>query len=224
MIHRRIGRPGWGVDWGDAGEVPDSACCVHSDAAAADLVGSALRDGHPVPSLVLTAGDLARTLGIGIGECSEEPLRRSMSATRVVADLGSVRINDGECVSAGRQWFAAHLVARRSWWRGRLLLVANASFMGDWNVAPRAHPGDGRLHVLDAQPSAAVRWAARQRLSSGTHVPHPAITQRRVAEAQFELDPPLDVYLDGIKLVRASSLTVAVVPAALEIWIPGTTE
>ena len=57
-------------------------------------------------------------------------------ATRVVADLGCVRINDGERISDnalmhdGRQWFVAHLVARRSWWRGQLLVVANASFMG----------------------------------------------------------------------------------------------
>ena len=214
MIESRKSRSGWGVDWGAVGEMPRDVHHVDSDAAAAEVVASARRDGRPVPPFVLTGGDLARTLGIRDAAPTPESPRASTRAVRVPADLGRVDV-DGR-----RHWFVAHLVARRSWWRGRLLAVTNASFMGAWNIAPRAHPGDGRFQVLDAAPALMVRWAARRRLRSGTHVPHPAIAQRRVTEARFALDPPLDVYLDGRKLIRASCLTVSVVPAALDVWIP----
>ena len=116
--------------------------------------------------------------------------------------------------------FVAHLVARRSWWRGRLLVAANASFIGNWNAAPRSHPGDGRLDVFDASPPLPVRLAARRRLPSGNHVPHPDITQRRTAAAQYDLDPALDIYLDGQRLVRARTLSLRVEARALEVWIP----
>ena len=117
-------------------------------------------------------------------------------------------------------WFVAHLVARRSWWRGRVLVVANAAFMGPNNVAPRAHPGDGRLDVLDAELRLGARIRAKSRLAAGAHVPHPDIAQRRVAAAQFDLDPALDVYGDGLRLGRAAAVSVRVEPAALEVWLP----
>ena len=126
-----------------------------------------------------------------------------------------------------RHWWTAgstgswpHLVARRSWWRGRLLVAANASFLGRWNAAPRSHPGDGRLDVFDADPPLTVRLAARRRLPSGTHVPHPQITQRRITASQYDLDRGLDIYLDGVRLGRARTLSLRVEAGALEVWIP----
>ena len=226
----------WGADWGTVGEIPPDARAAASDSAAADLVAEARRAGRSIPPTVLTGGDLARTLGVTAAAAGAAPsVGRSPLAvpsaaggagaqpgadgarttgTRVAVDVGAVLI-DGLL-----HWFVAHLVARRSWWRGRLLIVANASFVGRWNVAPRAHPGDGRLDTFDAHPSPAVRLAARRRLPSGTHVPHPAIVQRRTAAAQYDLAPDLDVYLDGRRIARASSLSVRVEPAALEVWIP----
>ncbi len=202
--------PGWGVDFGEEGVIPPDAPTVDSDAAAGRIVADARRAGRPVPPVVLTGGDLARTLGMARG-------RRDSSAgtgARFEVDVGAALI-DGRL-----GWFVAHLVARRSWWRGRLLVAANASFIGRWNAAPRSHPGDGRLDVFDASPPLGVRLAARRRLPSGTHVPHPGITQRRIAAAQYDLDPELDVYLDGQRMGRARNLSLRVEPGALEVWIP----
>ena len=207
--------PGWGADWGEAGEIPADALTAVNDAAAGEIVADARRANRPIPAVVLTGGDLARTLGVaqaGTGEAAA-----ASAGTRVVVDVGAALI-DGRL-----QWFVAHLVARRSWWRGRLLVVANASFIDRWNAAPRSHPGDGRLDVFDASPRLSVRLAARRRLPSGTHVPHPDITQRRTAAAQYDFDPPLDVYLDGRRLARARTLSLRVEPGALEVWIPAGT-
>lgn len=205
--------PGWGADFGEEGEIPPDATAAGSDAAAARIVAEARRAGRPVGPVVLTGGDLARTLGMAPGRTA---------GTRPAAGTGArFEVDVGAALVDGRlAYFVAHLVARRSWWRGRLLVAANASFIGRWNAAPRSHPGDGRLDVFDASPPLAVRLAARRRLPAGTHVPHPEITQRRTAATQYDLDPALDVYVDGHRLARARSLSLRVEPGALEVWIP----
>ena len=205
--------PGWGIDFGEAGEIPPDAVAADSDSDAARIVAEARRAGREIPPVVLTGGDLARTLGVDPARAA--PTRPAAAAgARFAVDVGAALV-DGRL-----HWFVAHLVARRSWWRGRLLVAANASFIGRWNAAPRSHPGDGRLDVFDASPSPAVRLAARRRLPSGTHVPHPDITQRRTAAAQYDFDPALDVYLDGRRLDRTRTLSLRVEPGALEVWIP----
>ena len=212
MIGKR--GPGWGVDFGASGEIPPDALAAGSDAAAGKIVAEARRANRAIPPVVLTGGDLARTLGLAPARTASSPSLAAIGA-RFEVDVGAALV-DGRL-----HWFVAHLVARRSWWRGRLLVAANASFIGRWNAAPRSHPGDGRLDVFDADPPLGVRLAARRRLPSGTHVPHPQITQRRVAAAQYELDPDLDVYLDGVRLDRVRTLSLRVEPGALEAWVPG---
>lgn len=130
-----------------------------------------------------------------------------------------VRVDLGAALVDGQlHWFVAHLVARRRWWRGKGVVVANAAFLGTWNIAPRAHPGDGRLDVLEGALSIGDRWRARSRVVSGSHVPHPRIEERRVTAAQFDLPRGTVVYLDGTSLGPASTVSVRVEPEALEIW------
>ncbi|MCY4664502.1 MAG: hypothetical protein OXC00_07550 [Acidimicrobiaceae bacterium] len=205
--------PGWGLDYGEVGEIPQTALAADGDTAAGRIVAEARRNNRAIPPVVLAGGDLARTLGLApVRAASSQPA--PASGARFAIDVGAALV-DGRL-----HWFVAHLVARRSWWRGRLLVAANASFIGRWNAAPRSHPGDGRLDVFDADPPLRVRLAARRRLPSGTHVPHPEITQRRASASQFDLDPALDVYLDGVRLPRARALSLRVEPGALEVWIP----
>ena len=49
------------------------------------------------------------------------------------------------------------------------------------DVAPRAHPNDGRFDVVEVSAAmpARARLQAWRRLATGTHVPHPDITTRR---------------------------------------------
>ena len=195
-----------GEDWGTPDPVPDDAIVVDSDRAAAEIAADHRRSDRAVPPMVLTDGDLARTLGGGAG-------RTSSPRTHVVVDLGAVLL-DGKL-----QWFVAHLVARRWWLQGRIVVAANAAFLGDWNIAPRAHPGDGRLDVIDADPPIGDRLKARRRLPLGTHVPHPAISVRRTEAIQIEFDAPTPVRLDGHPIGRARSLSIRVEPDALDIWI-----
>lgn len=199
-----------GRDWGEAGALPDDAVVVRSDAEARAALEAARRANDPLPVLGLLGGDLCRTLG---GRGDEGRLREA--GTRVQVDLG-VALLDGR-----RHLFVAHLVARRSWWRGPLLALMNAQFLGRWDVAPRAHPGDGKLDVLEVDPGFGLgdRWKARSRLPAGTHVPHPGIAQRRVAAWTAELARTTPVWLDGEQVVEARTLAVRVEPDAITVVV-----
>lgn len=198
-----------GEAWGEAGALPADGVLVRSDREAREVVEAARRRNEPVPTLGLLGGDLCRTLG---GRGDEDRLR-SEQATRASVDLGEVLV-DGKI-----HWFVAHLVARRSWWRGRTVAAMNAQWLGTWDVAPRAHPGDGLLDVVDGDLALGQRLKARRRLPTGTHLPHPDLRVRRAAALQLDLRPALDVWLDGQRVGRARTLSIRVEPDALQVVV-----
>ncbi|MEO7430099.1 MAG: hypothetical protein ABIY48_12040, partial [Acidimicrobiales bacterium] len=166
--------------WGEPAPLPRHGVVIRSDREAREIVTAARRASEPIPPLGLVGGDLCKTLG-GTGD---EDRLRSPEAMTLPVDLGSVLV-DGRL-----HWFVAHLVARRSWWFGRVVVAMNAQFLGTWDVAPKSHPNDGRLDVLDADLSLGQRIQARRRLPLGTHVPHPGIEVQRVQAIQVEFNRP----------------------------------
>ena len=198
-----------GADWGESSAVPEDAIWVDSDSAAREQIVAARRANDPLPRLCLTGGDLAHGLGGG----RDHNRLVEGNATHVRVDLGAVLL-DGRI-----DWFLANMVARRSWLRGRIVVVANSDFLGDWNIAPRAHPGDGLLDLVDANPGLSDRLEARRRLPSGGHVPHPSIRIRRAASFQLELEQPTPVRLDGQAVGKAKMLSVRCEPATVDVWI-----
>ncbi|MCU1453502.1 MAG: hypothetical protein JWN46_1648 [Acidimicrobiales bacterium] len=198
-----------GERWGEPGALPADGVLVRSDAEARAMVEAARRTGAPVPSFGLLGGDLCRTLG---GRGDEERIR-SGDAMRFPMDLGSVLI-DGRL-----HWFVAHLVARRSWWHGRVVAAMNAQWIGAWDVAPRSHPNDGLLDTFDADLSLGDRLKARGRLATGTHLPHPGIRERRTASLRVDLERPTDVWLDGERVTRARALAIRIEADALDCYV-----
>ena len=155
--------------------------------------------------LGLLGGDLCRTVG-GTGDGAR---LHSSDAMRLPVDIGSVLLD-------GRQhWFAAHLIVRSSWWRGRVVAVMNAQWLGRWDVAPKSHPNDGLLDVFDGDLGFDDRLKVRSRLATGTHVPHPGIDQRRVPALQLDLGRAMPVWLDGERVGSARNLSIRVEPDAI---------
>lgn len=198
-----------GTAWGWSAPLPEDGVVVHSDAEARAVVEAARRAQQPVPTLGLLGGDLARTLG-ATGDADR---LHGAEAMTFPVDLGAALV-DGRL-----HWFVAHLVARRSWWRGRTIAVMNAQWLGTWDVAPRAHPGDGLLDITDGTLRAGDRLEARRRLPTGTHLPHPDLRTARVAAEQFDLEPALDVWLDGERIGRTRHLSVRLEPDALRVVV-----
>jgi hypothetical protein len=198
-----------GQPWGGPGTLPADGVLVRSDAEARGAVEPRRRAGEPLPTLGLLGGDLCRTVG-GRGD---EARIRSDEATVLPVDLGSVLID-------GRQhWFVSHVVVRSSWWRGRVVAIMNAQWIGRWDVAPRSHPNDGLLDVFDGDLSLDDRLKARRRLLTGTHVPHPGIVQRRTAAIQIDLDRPQPVWLDGERVATGRTLSLRLEPDALQVVV-----
>ena len=112
--------------------------------------------------------------------------------------------------------FVAHCVARNGWLHGPITVVMNAQFIGSWDVAPRSHPNDGVVDVLEISMSLGDRIKARKRLATGTHVPHPLIAQRRVSTAEFRLRPT-KIWLDGELVTTLTDFIITVEPDALTI-------
>ena len=192
-----------GEQWGEAVPVPSGLDLAADDAAARTLVLSGRR------VFGVQGGDLARTMGGG----SPDRFRDGSIVVRAPVDLVRVVADDEATVAV------AHVVARRSWWRGPVLLVMNAQFRGAHDVAPRAHPGDGVVDVVEVAAGMPLRARvqARRRACNGTHLPHPQLTVTRAAVHRAAFSRPLDIWVDGVRWRRATALTVTVEPDALTV-------
>jgi hypothetical protein len=197
-----------GEAWGAPGALPDDGVVVRSDAEARAVIAAARRAHRPFPVVGLLGGDLCRTLG-GRGD---EGRLRSTEAMTFTVDVGEVLV-DGRF-----HLFVAHLVARTRWWT-RAFVAMNAQFLGPLDLGPRSHPGDGLLDTYDARLPLGQLRQVRARARTGSHLPHPAITERRTAAIQVELDRPLGVWLDGERVGEGRVLSVRLEPDALRVVV-----
>jgi len=197
-----------GEAWGSVGRPPEGLPVA---ADGPDLFR--ILNGEPCPQAVgLLAGDLARTLGAG-----HEHGRWVAGGDLVVVPLDiGVATHD-----AGIHRFASHAVARRWWWRGPILGAFNAQFLGGWDVAPRAHPNDGFLDIVEVDGAMGLRqrWAARSRLPTASHLPHPHIRTRRARHVEWNFPEPLDLWLDGVEVGRTRTLAIAVESEPLTLYV-----
>ena len=200
-----------GVDWGRAAPLPAGAPLARSDRDVAALLEAARTRGTGAPEVGLLGGDLWRTLGGpsrpgADRQVAPEPVRLPVDGVRALLD-------------GVEHHYVAHLVARARGWRGRFLLAMNAEWLGEWKVAPRAHPGDGLLDVLDGSLPLRERLQARRRARLGDHLPHPSIRTSRVRSLAVTFEPPRRVWLDGRFVRRCRRLELAVEPDALVVYV-----
>jgi hypothetical protein len=200
-----------GDEWGRQVTRPEHLVLAASDRA----VVQALCDGAGWP-VEVTGGDLARTLGVArVG--GQQP---GDTLNELPIDLAEVTLDERDPIIA-----CAHVVARSPWYRGHwlrgpLLAVMNAEFIGDWDIAPRGHPNDGRVEVFEVAAGMTVRHrlAARRRLRSASHVPHPDISSRSVRSHSWSFPSALDVTIDGRHVGRARSIGVSVLADAALVY------
>ncbi len=167
--------------------------------------------------LLLRGGDVHAALGAPTGAAPGDGGK--VTATRLALDVLRVEADGFGGLAV------AHVVARGRGrlgrWRGPLAAIMNVDHIGRWDVAPRAHPGDGRLDVVEVAASMGwrARWQARRRLPTGTHVPHPDITVRRLARIELAFDQPREIVVDGVRRGTARRVTVTVEPDAATVYV-----
>lgn len=218
-----------GQDWGRTAALPADAPVAATDAQLADLIAPVLIVAHratapgrsapspsPSPSvrpIGLVGGDLCRTLG---GRGDRQRLTQT-DAQQLPIDALIVTIDD----RADEPLIAvAHVVIRRSWWHGPVHALMNAQYLGRYDVAPRSHPNDGRVDVIETTalslPDRVKGW---RRLPTGAHLPHPAITERRVTETSYTFERAMTVWVDGRRRAQAHTVHVRVMPDAFVVAI-----
>lgn len=210
-----------GQCWGRTAALPADAPVAVSDAQLAELIGPALiaavhsrlETSPSIGPIGLIGGDLCRTLG---GRGDRQRLSQ-LDAQQLPIDALIVTIDDrvDEPLIA-----VAHVVIRRGWWHGPVDALMNAQYIGRYDVAPRSHPNDGRVDVIETTAlSLPDRVKAWRRLPTGAHLPHPAISERRVSEASYTFERAMTVWVDGRRRAQARSVHVRVVPDAFVVAI-----
>lgn len=199
-----------GEDWGEVRPVPADAPVVSSDPALAQLVAD--RAGESTGELVvgLTGGDLYRTLG-GRGDVTR---RLGTEHVVVPVDVATVRIDGGRPIV-----FVAHVVARGPLWAGPTVIVMNAQWMGERRLAPRGHPGDGRLDITEGSLPLRERIIAARRARTGDHLPHPALRSSRVATYSVDLDRRRRIFVDGLEIATGRRLAIAMAPEPVHVVV-----
>jgi hypothetical protein len=199
---------GKGHGWGERVARPDDLRIVADDA---DLAAALTDpDGGAVG---LAGGDLHATLGApAAGDRAQ--------LTKVPIDLVEVRLDDHDPVVA-----CAHVVAHRPWWRGgwlrgRLLIAMNAEFLGPRDLAPRGHPNDGRIEVIECDESMSIRQrlVAARRSRRAAHLPHPALRTRSIRHARWDFDRPHVVRIDGRRAATARAVELQVCADAATLY------
>ena len=99
------------------------------------------------------------------------------------------------------------------------LVVMNGQYLRGLDLSPRGHPGDGVAEAqLYALPPAA-RQAMRRRLTTGAHLPHPAIAIRRARRVVVRSSRPAALEIDGIRVGRITALEITLRPGAYRLLV-----
>lgn len=194
-----------GEPWGIEVDRPSGLRIAHSDAELATWVAD-----DPDAAYGVDRGDLHRTIG---APSTDPGIRARMH--RLPIDVLDVVTDRSQHLAV------AHVVLRRGWWWGPLSFVGNVGQLGSWNLAPRAHPNDGRFDVVAVDASMRVRdrWEARSRLPTGTHVPHPAISMRTATEWSWADPDAIHVRIDGVDIGRRTAVRITIRPDATAVHV-----
>ncbi len=191
-----------GQPWGSEVPRPPNVQVVDSDAA---LV-HALADPAQRP-VAVNGGDLHSTLG-------NRDVTTATSLRRLPIDLLAVTL-DEDATHLG----AAHVTMqsprfRGGRWRGPLVIVMNAEFLGSWHVAAGGHPNDGRAESCEWQADFPFRQRVQafRRMPGNSHVPHPEIETHSFRQRSWTFDSSTEVIVDGVEVGRCRSVHVSVLP------------
>ena len=200
---------GPGTGWSVPGLLPIDAPTFANDATLSGFVHARRSSGEPLPIVGLTGGTLFDT----IGGTSVVGRLRTDRARHYPVDVVRADI-DGH-----PRWFVGTLVARTGRWRD-VVAVMNTPWVRGLRLGHRAHPGDALLDIIEGAGLTLDdlrRIVPRARY--GAHLPHPKLSETRVAEAAWEFAGARRLVIDGQSIGRVRRLGVQVEPDALTVVV-----
>jgi len=215
-----------GAPWGRPASEPATHIVTGDDHDLAAWSGS----GALVRFAPSHASEFARTLGLDAGATDG-------NGTEVAVDVMNVRLEEGagepavNAVVVGTapgstRWFIRSRTVQVAVdgvevFAGRAtgVVIASGQYLHGGDVNPRSHPGDGRVEVQVYALAPGARASMRRRLVTGTHVPHPGVTQRAGRDVIVTARSPLPVEIDGVARARTREVTIHVEPGALRLLL-----
>jgi hypothetical protein len=187
-----------GQPWGEPSYMSDDVIIVEND-----LV---LARTNPTNRVFLTGGDIARSLG----EPQVPAVGSACTEVTIDAMVCDIKRNDDQSTLL----VAASSVIVGNYWKGRHLIVSNAGWIGDSNVAPRAHPNDGKVEMLTMHSDMTLRqrFLARRKMNTGVHLPHPDLSSAQISIAVIESKGREILVIDGDKVANWTSISLTVQP------------
>jgi hypothetical protein len=207
-----------GQDWGEPAPAGERVIEVDGD----DAALAAAVEEHPGGLFVLQSGaaEIGRAVGAGAAAST------MLTLDALVVDDEDLAVN---MVVLGtlppHRWTRTVvldvLVDDKEWFSGpaSTAVVATGEFRNGSDVVPRGHPGDGRAEVQVYALRPPERGQLAPRMQTGAHVPHPRIAQRSGRKIEIFSDRPLALEIDGVRLGRATHLTVEVRPGAYRLLV-----
>ena len=187
-----------GQPWGEPSYMSDDVIIVEND-----LV---LARTNPTNRVFLSGGDIARSLG----QPQVPSVGSACTEVTIDAMVCDIKSNDGEST-----WIvAASSIIVGNYWKGRHLIVSNAGWIGDSNVAPRAHPNDGKVEMLTMHSHMTLRqrFLARRKMNTGVHLPHPDLSSAQISTVVIESKGRELLVIDGDKISNWTSISLTVQP------------
>jgi len=197
-----------GSDYGLQQPLPEGAPVAYSDAELRTLIVAGRDAGESDVTVGLLGGDLCKTLG-GSGTMSR---LRGPDALTVPVDLVIATIDGVEIP------FVSHLVAGKLFGRG-FAVAMNSQWIGSRDLGPRSHPGDGLVDITTGSLGWRQRRAALARSATGTHLPHPSLTYRRVRSETLTFDRPVSLCIDGALQRKGQTVSLCVEPDAFHVVV-----
>jgi len=217
-------RPGqeWGTPARGAPDIEVTGSDPDLAAAVAEQPG-VLVQFRPDPS-----SDLAGAVGLPAGAAGRHDLEVALDLLRVDDAVAAVAVNmvvlgtPPDRLGRMTRRFGANVrVDDRPVFHGpcTTVVVAIGQFLRGLDVVPRGHPGDGRAEVQIYAVPARDRGGLRTRLATGTHVPHPAVTQRTGARVYVSTGRAVALEIDGRDQPATDCLDLVVDPGAYRLLL-----
>jgi hypothetical protein len=219
-----------GEEWGSPASSPPDLEISGSDADLAAAVSE--RPGILVRFQPDATSDLAGAVGIPVSDRPRDALGIELG---IELALDLLSIESGPCavnmILLGSPPDAFGRVVRRFGANVRVdarpvfhgpcttIVIATGQFRNDLDLVPRGHPGDGRAELQVYAVPSRERRQLRARLATGTHVPHPDITQRSGSRVTVSLDRRVALEVDGRRLPATDLVDVSVVPKAYRLLV-----
>lgn len=200
-----------GQDWGSQGRPAPSVPVALSDSQASRLIAEGIEE------LILVEGDMARTLGA-------TDIRTPRSHVCYPIDVVWFIARDSEG-NDSRHVALSHVMVcnaatKGGIFRGSVMVVCNSQYVHRLDLAPRGHPNDGMIEVLEfaSQLSLRQRLQVFSRARNGSHMPHPLIRSRQIPQ-RISVAVRGVVRIDGVRIGERTILEIGVTSDAVRVWI-----